>query len=187
MFELEIGDEVLVRNDENQELKFSRVLSFFERLDEVQADFIRLEYELENKVHKFLTITPRHLIFVSEQYASGFDYKPAFEVKIGYFFEYFNQDLNSTQIAKVVAAKYVKSIGVYAPLTEIGHLIVDDIHVSCFSMVKSHKITQFFFNLVKIFKTILYLPADVYLDISVVILEALKITKLSYLFLNVSF
>ena len=62
--------------------KFSKLLSFLERHEEVQAD---LKYELEDKLIKFLNITPRHLIIMSNQYESRFDYKKSLEMKVDIF------------------------------------------------------------------------------------------------------
>lgn len=132
--DLEIDDLVMVGENE-----FSKVISFLHQVDGIDAEFIRLYFESPTEAGaNFITLTPKHLI--SAQTSGDFEYIPAREVRIGDVLKHHDMIKGRLSYVRVdkVERVYLKGSGIYAPLTESGTLIVDNVHVSCFSMVKDH-------------------------------------------------
>lgn len=177
-------------NDENQAPSFSKVVSFFHRVENIDASFVRIYFNLkQNSSDNYITLTPRHLILVKEanDNQSDFEYKPAMKIKPGDELKYYDHE---TKFQKIVTVNLIETVdlknsGIYAPLTETGTIIVDNIHVSCYSMVKNHRLAQFFFSLINNIGSVFDVASNTYVSYSKVLYEALNLLNLSSLFLNV--
>ncbi len=75
-------------------------------------------------------------------------------------------------VTKVETVALEKS-GIYAPLTEQGTIIVDNVHASCYSMVKNHKIAHFLFNILNKLNSFVKLTSQTYIYYSKFLLEML--------------
>lgn len=150
-------DQVLVADDNQNgdpsesSLKFSKIVSFLHKIEEIDASFLRVYYNYnESSSHtiKHITLTRKHLILIQKanQSLDVFEYKAAYEISQGDSLKYFDYNQKVYRIVKVVKVEQVnlEKSGIYAPLTESGTIIVDNIQVSCYSMVKDHKSAQFF-------------------------------------------
>lgn len=146
MHDLQVNDEVMVGEN-----TFSKVVSFLHRIEHIDAEFIRIHYEPLQGVNprttttgNYITITPKHLIETRNGESTSFSYIPAFEVKPNDLLKYHDRIDGNMEYVRVTRVESVRrdESGIYAPLTESGTLIVDRIHVSCFSMVKSHRLAE---------------------------------------------
>lgn len=179
------------------------MVSFLHKIENIDANFIRIYFETDpvainksmatnksRKMQSYITITPRHLILVRKlnQTSGNFEYRAAMEVRVGDVLKYFNYNQKMYQFAQVVKTETVnlKNSGIYAPLTESGTLIVDNVQTSCYSLVKDHKTAQFFFNILNKINHFLSLTADSYVTYSKFLYEILNFVQLSNLFLNVN-
>lgn len=174
--------------------KFSKVISFLHRLENVDANFVRLYYEInissKHYSHNYVTMTPLHLI--QAQTSEGFKYIPAKEIKPGDFLKHYDRKQNSFIYARVrhIEPLQINKSGIYSPLTESGTIVVDDIHVSCFSVVKNHQLTSFVFNLfnwgIGISNMDLFFSADeLFVKFSVLLFKFSNLFGLTKLILNV--
>jgi hypothetical protein len=210
--ELKLDDRVLVmdenENDRYDEKKarFSRVVSFLHRIENIDARFVRIQYEIIRSINKsdfnstlisekllqqrnYITLTPRHLILARDNSQnSNFEYLPAAKVNLGYSLKFFDFSTKSFSIVNVTnkTELYILKSGIYAPLTESGTLIVDNIHVSCFSLAKSHRLAQFFFEIFNFLGKLIKLSNDSYQVYSKLLFDLVSYTHLSGYFLNIS-
>jgi hypothetical protein len=176
---------------------FSRVLGFFHRDIEASASFIRIYFNLPTVFHQtnnsnsFITLTPKHLIAVRDPKSNVFEYIPAENVPHGSELKYFDPKSNQPLIVQVVKTEliHIKNKGIYAPLTESGTIIVDDVYVSCFSMVKNHSFAQMFFSVLNLFNKYLLNVNESHDFISTCsrfFYEIVRTLHVEQLFLNVS-
>ena len=249
MSELNIDDRVLVADEEDStpnepgshriasegSLKFSRVVSFLHKIENIDADFVRLHYEIiethnseldeiihsehhhryraasipslsivknaTNKSAKSLiemtqikkthvTLTPKHLILVNsknDKSNTTFSYIPAEQVSVGDRMKYYDYNLKIHRTVSVVRKEdklRLKEAGIYAPLTESGTIIVDNIHASCYSLVKNHKLAQLFFAILNHLGNLIKITSESYLTYSKFFFDFLNFIQMSDFFLN---
>ena len=190
MSELSVGDQVLVV-DQSEILKFSKVVSFLHKIESIDANFKRIHYnssaEDQNKLN-YITLTDKHLILVGKpQPNNTFNFVPAREVRIGDMLKYYDYN---RKISKMVTVTKVENVGleksgIYSPLTEQGTIVVDNIHVSCYSMIKNHKVAQFFFNLLNSLSDVFKLTSSSYVNYSKILFDMLDFAQLTSFFLNI--
>lgn len=109
--ELKIGDIVPTSTG------ISKVTTFLHYEPNINVNMIRLILENDKKT----IVSKDHLI-----YSNG-EYKSVVSVEIGDFVEY------KGELVKIVEKSVIEAKGLYAPLTEEGNIIVDDIHYSCYT------------------------------------------------------
>lgn len=191
--ELKVGDQILVVNDidnndnfSKNNLKFARIVSFLHKIENIDAKFIRLYFKNSLNKIQYITLTPRHLIYVKKIDKQKFEFMAAFEVTVGDTLKKYDFANKRYQYVKVTKIEkiYIKQSGVYAPLTETGTLIVDNILASCYSIVKYHGTAQFFFNILNSLAFFVELTSDVYVYYSKVLFEIVNLLHLSKTFLN---
>jgi hypothetical protein len=117
----------------------------------------------------------------------NFYYLPAGEVKPGDLLKYYDYKNKIYKIVRVVQRESVDldKSGIYSPLTESGTIIVDNIHASCYSIVKNHKVAQFFFNIMNNLKDLVKLTSQSYISYSKFLYEMVNFMNLGSVFLNV--
>ncbi|RNA09760.1 desert hedgehog [Brachionus plicatilis] len=190
--ELEVGDEILVVNDYDEanfrpiQFKFSRVVSFLHQIKDIDAKFIRLHYKDSFNITRHVTLTPRHLIYVKRMDKQQFEFMAALQVRVGDSLKKYDFGKKLHQIVNVTKVERVKleKSGVFAPLTESGTLIVDNILTSCYSMAKYHGVAQFFFNLFSHLNYFVELTGDAYVYYSKFLYQIVKFLHLSNIFMN---
>lgn len=185
MTDLKVNDLVLVRND-HDELEFKKIISFLHRLEDVDADFIRLHLQTDSPASDdYITLTPRHLIYARKE-NEKFEYIPAKGVQIGDWLKYIDTNRFTAVDVRVIKIEHVRlaGSGIYTPLTEGGTLIVDKVHVSCYSMVKSHTLANLIFGLAQKFSDLFLLTASSYQVYSQYLYGLLDAFKLTSVFLN---
>uniref|UniRef100_A0AC34QKX9 Uncharacterized protein n=1 Tax=Panagrolaimus sp. JU765 TaxID=591449 RepID=A0AC34QKX9_9BILA len=145
MDELEIEDWILSADPDK--MVYSRVESWIHKMPKTMAEFIK--FTLENG--KTLKITGKHFIFrgdcsnvgsnVSFEYANS-DMVYADEIEQNHcLFVHENGQLIETRIHKI---EHVKEQGIYAPMTSNTNIIVNDIHASCFNIIKNKEMQDSF-------------------------------------------
>ncbi len=177
---MKINDEVLV--DAKEGTQTSKVVSFLHKSEDANATFIRLHYGLNNKTIGYITLTPKHLLNVGTDEKA--DFKPASDVKHGDLLTYFDSANNSFISVTVLDIENIYKTGVYAPLTKTGTIVVDDILASCYSMVKSHKMAHFFFDILNTIGNVLPITPDTYVSYSKFLYQIIDFIKISNLFLS---
>lgn len=195
MHELQLGDNVLVsrsngpEDDSTTHLEFSKIVSFLHRIENESATFVRLHFETPQVEPSYITLSAKHLILASrpnKDDEDSFEYIPAMSVQVDDHLKYFDSTLNEELVVRVVDTETVDlgQSGIYAPLTESGTLIVDDIHVSCFAMVKSHHLAQFIFSILNHVVKFFGLSPGFYETASIFFYQVLRYLKLEDFFLN---
>ncbi|ELU09678.1 hypothetical protein CAPTEDRAFT_129621 [Capitella teleta] len=130
---LRIGDAIQASTD-NGDVVYSPVILFLHREENAVASFVTLKTE----GGRSLTLSPSHLIHTAEHgeiYAS--------DVKIGQHLLALNNN-RSLDKDPVVAMTTQYRRGVFAPLTAIGTIVVNDISSSCYAHVQSHAFAHAF-------------------------------------------
>lgn len=162
MAEIHIGDKVLSLNDDG-ELEYNRVLSFMDTDANAKGLFHTIETE-QNQ----LTLTAKHLVYtVPENYTKDFsvrnlqvsyaqDVKPGQHIlivdsRVSLSSNRYILDMYPTRVLRV---SLKRSVGVYAPLTKHGTLVVDGVVVSCYAYINSDSIAHFAFVPMRILHTI---------------------------------
>jgi hypothetical protein len=115
MDSLQIGDYVLAGKDG----EYSRVYSFAHLDREMESEFVQLHTEGAKAP---LELTYNHMVFVDNKAV------PAEAVKVG--------DVLGDK--KVVDITTVKRVGVFAPVTSSGDIVVSDIRASCYVAIMDH-------------------------------------------------
>ncbi|KAM4626386.1 indian hedgehog protein isoform 1-T1 [Discoglossus pictus] len=93
-----------------------------------------------------LSLTPTHLIFVADNFsvpASEFQAVFASDVKPGQYI--LVSGVPGLIPARVLSVSTKIDTGVYAPLTQHGTLVVDEVVVSCFALVQKQNLAQLVF------------------------------------------
>jgi hedgehog protein len=120
------GEKVLSRDREGKHV-YSDVIMFLDKNDHKHTTFITIE----TADHNSLTITDKHLIYVSNTNSSD-EYSSVYaeEIRIGQYV-LIPTGLNSFKPSKVVVKAKKVSNGFYAPLTTEGNITVTRTTVYC--------------------------------------------------------
>ena len=149
--DLQVGDSVLTV-DENNRLVFSPVILHLHRSPQENGKF----RVLRTNTGQSLLLTPQHLVYrkqqcgpedIAHQNGNIKHFQPVFasDVKKGDFV--LVHDLDKGLKSGVVATvEETEQVGVYAPLTAQGNLVVDDILASCYSDFDSHELQHVAFS-----------------------------------------
>ncbi|KAM8975298.1 desert hedgehog protein [Pelodytes ibericus] len=135
--ELKYGDNILTA-DETGGLIPTEVLLFLHRDLDKLATFV----VIEAMGHPYsLHLTPHHLIFVSRKPSKEFLPVFAHGVQVGDLIHVY---VNGTQLlpSKVMRVSREEAVGVYAPLTAHGTLLVDGVLTSCYATLEWHQLAH---------------------------------------------
>ncbi|KAM3933630.1 desert hedgehog protein [Leptodactylus fuscus] len=153
LFDVQLGDKVLT-TDEKGQVTATEILLFLHKDLNKLSTFVVIEAE----GHPYrLRLTPHHLLFVSKNPLAGFLPIYAYRVQVG---DFVHIHINGTQLipSKVVSVSVQEDIGVLAPLTVHGTLLVDGILTSCYATIEWHDLAhrsfapmRFFYNMFSIF------------------------------------
>lgn len=139
MKDLKVGDRV-ASIDKNGQIIFSPVIMFFHRDPTLRTKF-RI---IETDDHKKISITPLHLIYTLNKQTQRDNVGYANRITAGDQL-YVRNPLRATRplvTRRVVNIKEVILSGAFAPLTESGKILVDDILVSCYALFPSETISH---------------------------------------------
>ena len=127
MSDLKIGEEVLSMTSDGH-FTFSPVVLFLDRDPNENRHF----YTLTTQRGKSITLTPTHLIYVLNAETDAFDAVYASDILPG---DRVLIDLHGAPVSDVV-------VGVFAPLTQEGNLVVDGVVASCYAVVDSQSLAH---------------------------------------------
>ncbi|XP_055944925.1 sonic hedgehog protein-like [Argiope bruennichi] len=153
MAELRIGDRVLVTTPRG-DLEYSEVILFLDRNPTDNRTYIAIETESGAKI----TLTPSHLIFtepdqrtadVTNLYATY-----AKNVQIGHYVYVVSRTgahpRGQLILEKVKNIAVESEVGVYAPLTRHGTVVVNDVVASCYAMMYEQSLAHLAFMPVRL-------------------------------------
>lgn len=120
---------------------------FLDRNVESSSEFLTIETESKHRI----SLTAFHLIGVFQS-EGNFDFLPAKNVRRGNFLRVL--DRNRTFLSPVVKIDVERKRGWFAPLSDDGTLFVNDVFVSSFALVRSHRAAQNFFFLFRLYSRV---------------------------------
>jgi len=129
---LKIGQQVRVIDEKNQ-IIYSPIIAFLHRELNEQAAYKRIR--TKNAV---IELSARHLI---ERQNDGFVWAEKLE-KGDEILVLSSKHENKTYWEEIINIDEVDKQGLMAPLTEQGTIIVNNVHTSCYAIVKSHTIAH---------------------------------------------
>ena len=135
MRQLRVGDKVRTLGM-NGETADSKVIAFLHRAEKIKAEF----YKFETSGGNALILSPQHLIFRKENSRRPISAVFASEIKLGNLL--YTSNGSASEYKAVTRISMVTEIGVYAPLTMQGTLLVDGILVSCYATWPSHDVAH---------------------------------------------
>nr|VDH80594.1 hedgehog [Euperipatoides kanangrensis] len=155
MSDLQIGDKVLTI-DSNGQTIYSDVILFLDRDVSQRRTFYNIETDSGNRI----TLTPSHLLFVSNNYS----------LKSRNMYPIFARDIQEGQYVYVIKKlthnhhdsgnfERITNItstidnGVIAPLTKHGTIIVDKVWVSCYAIINDQTLAHWAFAPVRAYFT----------------------------------
>ncbi|KAI1706613.1 hint module domain-containing protein [Ditylenchus destructor] len=155
MDELELNDWVLAVN--NSQAVYSNVDSWYHRVPDQSATFISIH--LENG--KALKLTPKHFIYRSKCQNSEWivpfekiaESKPVYadEIRPGdclYHLAILKDELVFVE-KRVTHISLVEEVGIYAPMTGEGNIVVNDILASCQTLLDMPILQSDFFKMIQ--------------------------------------
>ena len=167
--DLQIGDEVVVVDTATGDLSFSPVITFLDRDPKEKRQF----YVITTETGQKLTLTPTHLVYSTSGGSNMEDITSINEVNIDEessdltsFEAVYAKDIQEGDLllvqnsrgqvrpARVSTVEMRVLTGVYAPLTSMGNLVVDNIVASCYAVVDSQWVAHTAFAPLRIFSSI---------------------------------
>lgn len=142
MNELKIGDKVETSNTQNGQIVFSEVLAFLDYKVNLTIDYVVIETDSPPAK---LTITESHLLYkLNKQTQQGSISVHARDIKAGDYV-YVRGNGTGLTLAQVTATRRIRAKGAYAPLTESGNVLVDNVLSSCYALVQDHTLAHWSF------------------------------------------
>lgn len=138
MRDVRVGD--MVMTNEYGKMTYARVTSWLHRLPEVKAAFIKLTTEQGAVV----SMTPQHFIYKADCITEKMELVYAEDVQEGDCLMV--KEADELVMTTVTAKSAFYETGVYAPMTETGDLIVDNVYASCHNVIKTNTLTHTFLN-----------------------------------------
>uniref|UniRef100_A0A8R1HUQ5 Uncharacterized protein n=1 Tax=Caenorhabditis japonica TaxID=281687 RepID=A0A8R1HUQ5_CAEJA len=139
MKDLTVGD--MIQTSEYGKMVFTRVSSWLHRLPETKAAFIKLTTEQGAVV----SMTPQHFIYRADCVTEEMELVYAEDVNKGDCLMV-KENADKLVMTTVSDKSTFYETGVYAPMTETGDLIVDDVYASCHNVIKTNTLSHTFIN-----------------------------------------
>lgn len=140
MRELHVGDMVMTH--EYGKMAYTRVSSWLHRLPETKAAFIKISTDNGPEI----SMTPQHFIYQADCVTEELSLVYAEDVSKGDCVMVKENDEKLIMTVVTNTSKFYET-GVYAPMTETGDLIVDDVYASCHNVIKTNTLSHTFLNL----------------------------------------
>jgi len=127
---LQIGQQVRILDDRNQ-IIYSPVIAFLHHDLDEQASYKRIRTK-----NARIELSDRHLI---HRHNDGFVWAEKL-LKGDEILVISSEHTNKTNWEEIIDITDIDKQGLIAPLTEQGTIIVNNVHASCYALVKSHTI-----------------------------------------------
>lgn len=142
MKELRVGDKV-AGMDTSGRIVYSRVMTFLDIKPNSSSTFITIR--TKNPAAK-VAITGSHLIYQLNKQAQLETAVFARDLKVGDFvYVRHGAALEKFTAGRVVDIKWSQGKGAYAPLTETGNIVVNNVLCSCYAMVSDQRVAHWSF------------------------------------------
>ncbi|KAH9413391.1 hypothetical protein DERP_007867 [Dermatophagoides pteronyssinus] len=139
---LKIGDRILTMNMDTGNLELSTVIMFLDRNPTIE----RLYYEIETEFGSRITATPAHLLFISNTGNFSDKYEEfVSKIEVDQYLLVQQQQQLSIRMERIVRIRTKKSRGIYAPLTNTGTILVNNIVASCYAIIDSQQLSHLSF------------------------------------------
>ena len=153
MSELREGDHVLSVNHDGQ-LEYSEMFLFMDR-DPVKRT---LFYAIETESAKTIELTPSHLVYVTDTKMSERKktLRPVFasRVQVGQYLYVADEHGRNYQSSRITKITPRVEVGVYAPLTKHGTIVVDNTLASCYAVIDNEKLAHLVFAPVRLYHSV---------------------------------
>ncbi|KAH1028982.1 hypothetical protein HUJ05_002292 [Dendroctonus ponderosae] len=133
--ELQVGERILAHDPSTKKLVFSEVILFLDYNPTEKRDFLSVNL----KSGRTLTVTPNHLVILKDGRTV---YAGTLKAGDHLLVSDSQNNLSEDLIESVTA---VFRIGVYAPLTKAGTVVVNEVVVSCYATVDNQKLAHWAF------------------------------------------
>jgi hedgehog protein len=130
---LKIGQQVRIIDEKNQ-LSYSPIIAFLHRDVDEEASYKRIRTK-----NAIIELSARHLI---HRHNDGFVWAEKLE-KGDEILVLSSKHSNKTNWEEIIDINEVDKQGLMAPLTEQGTIIVNNVHTSCYALVRSHTLAHF--------------------------------------------
>lgn len=142
MKELRIGDRVAAM-DASGRMVYSKVITFLDVKPHTSSTYISIQ--TENPAAE-VAITESHLIYQLNKHALLESTLFARDLKVGDFVYVRNgAGLEKFTAGRVVGVKWGTAKGAYAPLTETGNIVVDNVLCSCYAVISNQEVAHWSF------------------------------------------
>ncbi|XP_031566613.1 desert hedgehog protein A-like [Actinia tenebrosa] len=142
MKDLKIGDRVATLDDHGK-ITYNPVIMFFHRNLNLRSKYLIISTLNHND--KKLVITPTHLIYRLNQQTQQASVVYANQLAVGDYIYIRNTSHphdHSVGMRRITSISASELSGVFAPLTETGNILVEDIVVSCYAVFPSETISH---------------------------------------------
>ncbi|KYB28973.1 hedgehog precursor [Tribolium castaneum] len=133
---LQIGEKIQALDPSTNELVFSEVLLFLDYNPSQRRQFLHITLASG----RTLTVTPSHLLVLDDR-----TMKYAQKLQPGDFLLVSDNAKNALISEKIVRLEAVWRSGVFAPLTGVGTLVVNDVVASCYATIDSQWLAHWAF------------------------------------------
>ena len=120
------GDKVYTFNHMYNRAELTEFVDYIHISHTAKQEFVKIYFGTND----FIKISKEHLIY---EISKG--YMPSSEIKVGDYIRYLELISEEFYNKKVIKIETVEDIGIYAPLTSSGHLLVNSVHVSAYAVV----------------------------------------------------
>jgi len=142
--ELHIGDRVEAVTPDGK-VVFSPIIGWYDYAPKKLLRYLEVGYYTDDGSKQgFINLTPEHLVFVSSDSTVDITLGPhaQFASKIQPGMSLWLRGNDKLIPVKVSTVTEVSSTGAYAPATEVGTIVVNDVVVSCFANV-NHELSRY--------------------------------------------
>lgn len=142
MKDLRIGDKV-ASMDSSGKIVYSKVVTFLDIKRNRSAAFVSIETKHPAAV---VAITESHLIYQLNKHSLQESAVFARKLKVGDFvYVRHGSTIEKFTAGRVAAVKRIQGNGVYAPLTETGNIVVDNVLCSCYAVISDPHLAHWSF------------------------------------------
>ena len=120
------GDKIYTFNHKYNKAELTEFLDYIHIDHTVKQEFVKFYFGTND----FIKITKEHLIY---EISKG--YMPSSELKVGDYIRYHELLSEKFYNKKIIKIETVEDVGIYAPLTSSGHLLVNSVHVSSYAVI----------------------------------------------------
>ena len=132
---LKFGDHVKTISSTNSSWKYTKVITYLHKDETIISNYYVLKIANHSDT---LKLSAEHLIAKFNRQTKRTEFIYAKDVKIG---DLLFSQLTNEQVKVIDISNEIEK-GAYAPLTEDGTLFVNNILVSCYANIQSHKIAH---------------------------------------------